>query len=55
MARGVFPRPVRLTEGTVAWVSSEIDAWIKAKIADPNSRLPLNGRGKRRAAKRKAA
>jgi len=30
---GEFPRPVDLG-GVVAWVESEIDAWIEAKIAN---------------------
>ncbi|MDX2205757.1 MAG: AlpA family phage regulatory protein [Hyphomicrobiaceae bacterium] len=31
--RGEFPRPVRLTPRRVAWVASEIDAFIASKIA----------------------
>jgi len=34
MAKGLFPKPIRLGEMTVAWVDSEIDAWIAARIAD---------------------
>jgi prophage regulatory protein len=32
-----FPAPVRLGENKVAWVSSEIDAWIEAIVAARNS------------------
>jgi prophage regulatory protein len=34
MARDEFPKPVRLGANTVAWVESEIDAWIRARIAE---------------------
>jgi prophage regulatory protein len=30
---GSFPRPVRLGENRVAWLSTEIDAWIDAIAA----------------------
>ncbi|HRC70723.1 MAG TPA: AlpA family transcriptional regulator [Candidatus Competibacter denitrificans] len=30
---GEFPRPIRLTPKAVAWPSSEVSAWIAAKIA----------------------
>ena len=51
---GSFPRPVRLGENRVAWVESEIDAWINALAAQPRERKaapppPKNGyRGGRR-------
>lgn len=28
-----FPKPIRLTEVRVGWVSQEIDDWIESKIA----------------------
>jgi prophage regulatory protein len=28
-----FPRSIRLTGAAVAWVESEIDAWLRARIA----------------------
>lgn len=33
-AQGLFPKRVRLGSGRVAYVESEIVAWIEAKIAD---------------------
>jgi prophage regulatory protein len=27
-----FPKPVRLTERSVGWIESEIDAWIQERI-----------------------
>lgn len=41
MARGQFPRPVRLGTRAVAWLASEIDSWIAARIAE--SRPGTNG------------
>lgn len=34
MSEGRFPRPVNLTERRVAWVAEEVDAWVKARIAE---------------------
>lgn len=31
--RGDFPKPIPLTAGTVAWLESDINAWIEARIA----------------------
>ncbi|MCL4790433.1 MAG: AlpA family transcriptional regulator [Gammaproteobacteria bacterium] len=30
--RGSFPRPIKLSERSVAWVASEVDAWVAARI-----------------------
>ena len=38
MAIGTFPKPVPLSEKAVGWVSSEIDDWIKARIAERDQR-----------------
>jgi len=32
-----FPKPVRLGQGRVAWVESEIDDWIAKRINDRDS------------------
>ncbi|PTS73914.1 hypothetical protein DBR33_07710 [Stenotrophomonas sp. HMWF022] len=29
-----FPRPVRLSAGAVAWVESEVDDWIRTRMAE---------------------
>ncbi len=34
MAVGDFPKPVRLGEKSVAWVLSDIQSWIEARIAE---------------------
>lgn len=36
-AAGQFPKRVRLGTGRVAYVESEIQDWIKARIADRNA------------------
>jgi prophage regulatory protein len=33
MAAGKFPRAIKVTEGTSAWVESEIAQWIADRIA----------------------
>ena len=33
MTCGQFPRPVRLGARAVAWVASEVEAWVQARIA----------------------
>lgn len=30
--RGEFPRPLKLTERSSAWVESEVQAWIAARV-----------------------
>jgi prophage regulatory protein len=30
--RGDFPKPVNVGPGRIAWVASEIDAWLRAKV-----------------------
>jgi prophage regulatory protein len=37
VARGSFPRPVRLTARSVAWSAAEIFAWIDERIATRES------------------
>jgi hypothetical protein len=36
---GRFPRRVKLGPNSVGWVSTEIDAWIEARIAERDARL----------------
>ena len=31
--QGIFPKPVKLTERSSAWVESEVQAWIDTRIA----------------------
>lgn len=35
MGDGSFPRPIRLGERAVAWLESEVDAWIVAQAEKP--------------------
>jgi prophage regulatory protein len=34
---GKFPKPVKLGEGTTAWIEEEIDAWLDERIAERNT------------------
>lgn len=36
---GTFPAPVPTGPRTVAWVESEVNGWIEARIAERNARL----------------
>jgi predicted DNA-binding transcriptional regulator AlpA len=31
-ARGLFPKQIRITQGTVAWVESEVAAWVAERV-----------------------
>lgn len=33
IAAGKFPRQIRLTERTSAWIESEVQAWVDSRIA----------------------
>lgn len=32
MAKGRFPKPVKLSARSVGWVSTDIDAWINSRV-----------------------
>jgi prophage regulatory protein len=34
IAKGIFPRQVKLGPKSVGWIEDEIDAWIKARVAE---------------------
>jgi prophage regulatory protein len=34
MKAGTFPKSVKITPKAVAWVDTEIDAWVSARIAE---------------------
>lgn len=34
MAEGEFPKPVKITEKSSAWVDSEVDAWKMSRMED---------------------
>lgn len=44
MARGDFPKPVRLTGRAVGWREEDIDAWLASRPVSP---MGSCGRGKR--------
>ena len=37
VARGHFPKPIKISDRISAFVESEVDAWIKEKIASGRS------------------
>ena len=37
MAKGNFPKPIFISERRVAWIESEVDAWIAERIASRTS------------------
>lgn len=39
VAQGRFPKQVKLSERSSAWVASEVDQWIDAKIARRDAML----------------
>jgi prophage regulatory protein len=32
VSNGTFPKPIKLGESAVGWVSAEVDAWITSKV-----------------------
>ncbi len=32
ISKGSFPKPIKLGESAVGWVSAEVDAWIASKL-----------------------
>ena len=41
IAAGEFPRPIKLTERSVAWPESEVTHWIHAKISESRQGQPV--------------
>jgi len=38
MATGHFPKPVKLSERSSAWIVKEVDSWIADRIAERDAR-----------------
>lgn len=38
IANGTFPAPVKIGERTSAWVESEVEAWISARISERDAK-----------------
>lgn len=43
VSNGRFPRPFKLTDRALGWLSADIDAWILARHAAIEMTLPLAG------------
>jgi prophage regulatory protein len=39
-ARKEFPESIQISTNAVAWVASEVDAWVAARIAERNAKGP---------------
>ncbi|SFQ06756.1 transcriptional regulator, AlpA family [Nitratireductor indicus] len=39
MAAGEFPRSVKISEIRVAWIESEVDAWMAERVAARDERI----------------
>lgn len=37
MAKGEFPKPIKISAKSVGWLSSEVEAWQKSRIAARDS------------------
>lgn len=48
VAAGTFPAPIKIGAGTTVWVSSEIDAWIQARIEQARSAVSSPAKKSRR-------
>ena len=40
---GTFPRRVQLGAGRVGWLESEVEDWLKARVAERDATTPLPG------------
>jgi prophage regulatory protein len=54
MGDGSFPKPIRLGERAVAWLESEVDAWIVAQAQKPRVEIRTSS-GRRKRAEAAAA
>ncbi|ENW27204.1 helix-turn-helix transcriptional regulator [Acinetobacter lwoffii] len=43
MAKGAFPKPIQISERRVAWIESEVDAWIAARIESRDANMSMAG------------
>jgi len=42
VSKGGFPRPVKIGVRAVGWLDSDIDAWIRERLAKTQSETKLN-------------
>ncbi len=38
VARGEFPKPMKISQRIIAWLESDIDEWIQAKVGKDNGK-----------------
>ncbi len=48
MGDGSFPKPIRLGERAVAWLESEVDAWIASQAQKPRVEIRMTSARRKR-------
>lgn len=43
MAKGEFPRPIKIGARAVGWLDADIDAWIEAQVSASRRESPVEG------------
>lgn len=44
MAKGAFPKPIKIGARAVGWLESDIDAWIEAQVSASRRESAVEGR-----------
>ena len=44
MAKGAFPKPIKIGARAVGWLDSDIDAWIEAQVSASRRESAVEGR-----------
>jgi predicted DNA-binding transcriptional regulator AlpA len=52
--RGLFPKPLHLSERVIAWREDEVEAWAQSRRHDPQPARGVAAESQRRAARRHA-
>jgi prophage regulatory protein len=42
MAKGTFPKPIRIGARSVGWLEDEVSAWVNTRIAQRDARVPAS-------------
>jgi prophage regulatory protein len=46
IAKGAFPKPIKLSQRMVAWSAAEISEWMQARIAARDGQAPARRRSR---------
>jgi prophage regulatory protein len=47
VSEGRFPRPIRIGDRAVGWISAEIEAWQSARVAERDQAVVVKARSSR--------